>query len=60
MSRRLESFVKHEDENLTEIVGVNNGETVGTENDPLIGYQGIHCPLNPSGSYNFHIPQIFT
>lgn len=39
-------LVKHDDENLTKIVGVNNGETVGRpENDPLIGKQGIHCRL---------------
>lgn len=27
--KKIGEFVKHEDENLTEIVGVNNGETVG-------------------------------
>lgn len=53
-------LLKHDDENLTKIVGVNNGETVGRRMTPLIGKQGIHCPLNPPGSYSFHIPTLFT
>lgn len=53
-------LVKQDDENLTKIVGVNNGESVGRIMTPIISKQGIHCPLNPPGSYSSHIPTLFT